>query len=220
MSTRAHRSLGKLLASLRRKRGSRHLADRELVRLLVEADGGNPAAGNAHLAGCARCAARVRALQTGLDRITRTAEATFEDAMPAWRLVRQRTRILRRIRRAAARQGSARILRFPTAGLAAATGAHSLRRRLSLAAAAGLLVTVGIIQAMEGLRRPATAPRPAGAGTPSQAIIGPPAGPPQAIADEQFMREVEEALASPRVAPLVALDELTPRVRDVAIDIR
>ena len=34
------------------------------------------------------------------------------------------------------------------------------------------------------------------------------------------MRELDDALNSPRVRPLVALDEMTPRVRAAAIDIR
>lgn len=220
MRTRILRAVGKLLASLWTGRGSNHPPDRELVRILVNADGGDPVAADAHLAGCARCAARVRDLQTDLDRIAATAESAFEDAMPAWRQVRQRRRIMRRIQRAAARQGSARILRFPTPGIPAAAGAHALRRRLSLAAAACLLVTVGIVQLIDGRRQPSGAPRSAADVAPSQASIGPPAGQPQAVADEQFMRELEEALTSSRVTPLVALDEMTPRVRDVGIDIR
>ncbi len=219
MRTQIRRAVGKLPAFLWAGRGSSHPPDRELVRILVNADGGDPVAADAHLAGCAGCAARVRDLRSDLDRIAATAESAFEDAMPAWRHVRQRRRIMRRIQRAAARQGAARILRFPTPGIPAAARAHALRRRLSLAAA-GLLVTVGIVQLIDGRRQPAATPRSDAAVAPSQASIGPPAGQSQAVADEQFMRELEEALTSSRVTPLVALDEMTPRVRDVAIDIR
>ena len=150
MRTRVRREVGKRLAALWPHRRSAHPTDRELVRFLVEADSGNPAAGNAHLAGCADCAARVRTLQAGLDRITSTAEAAFDDAVPAWRLVRQRRRIMRRIQRAAGGQGSARILRFPTAAVPAAAGGHPARRWLPLAAAAGFLLAVGIGQVIDG----------------------------------------------------------------------
>ena len=223
MRTWVDRKLAELPAFEWRRRGSRHLTERELVRMLVNADGGNPAAGNAHLAGCPRCAARVRALQAGLHRIAATAEDAFDEAMPAWRLVRQRRRILRRIQRSAGRRGSARILRFPVSGggAAATTGAPPIRRWLSLAAAAGLLVTVGIGQAIDDRRQSASRPRPAAAAVAApQPSIGPPAHQPQTVADEQFMRELEEALTSSRVTPLVALDEMTPRVRDAAIVIR
>ena len=220
MSTRVLRArVGMLLRSARRGGRAPHLTDRELAQALVRADGAHPAAaGDAHLADCTRCAARVRALQADLDRITTAAEAAFDDALPPWRMVRQRGRILRRIQRAAGGRSSARILRFPSPPPAAA-GAQSSRRWLSLAAAAGLLLTVGIGQVLDGRRQPAD-PNPAAAAAPSQPIIGPADGPPQAVADEQFMRELEEALTSSRVTPLVALDEMTPRVRAAAIDIR
>ena len=81
---------------------SPHLSDCELIRMLAHADGASPAtAGDAHLADCTRCAARVRALQSSLGRIATAAEAAADDALPAWRLVRQRQRIMRRIQRAA-----------------------------------------------------------------------------------------------------------------------
>ena len=221
MSTRVLRDgVGPLLRSVRRGGRSPHLTDRELARALVRADGAHPdAARDAHLAECTQCAARVSALQSDLDRITTAAEAAFDDALPPWRLVRQRHRIMHRIQRAAGGRSSARILRFPAPPSPAAAGAHPSRRWLSLAGAAGLLLAIGIGQAIDGRREP-PAPDTGAAAALSQPIIGPAAGPPQAVADEQFMRELEEALTSSRVTPLVALDEMTPRVRAAAIDIR
>ena len=221
MSTRVVRSrVGALLRSMCGGGRSPHLTDRELIRALAKADGTSPAtASDAHLAHCTRCAARVRALQSSLDRIATAAEAAADDALPAWRLVRQRQRIMRRIQRVAGGQGAARILRFPAVPATAVDGSHAGRRWLSLAAAAGLLLTLGIGQVIDSRRGTAAEPRTAGA-APVQPIIGPAAAPPQAIADEQFMRELEEALTSSRVTPLLALDEMTPRVRPAAIDIR
>jgi hypothetical protein len=221
MSTRVLRDrIGTLLRSVRRGSRSPHLTDRELARALVKADGAHPtAAGDSHLAECTHCAARVSALRSDLDRITTAAEAAFDDALPPWRLVRQRRRIMHRIQRAAGGRSSARILRFPTSPSLSVAGAQPSRRWLSLAAAAGLLLAVGIGQVLDGRRQP-PAPSPGAAAALSQPIIGPAAGPPQAVADEQFMRELEEALTSSRVTPLVALDEMTPRVRAAAIDIR
>lgn len=209
-----------LLASVRDGRGSTHLTDRELVRIVVDSESADGTGRHAHLANCKRCAARIGTLQEDLDRIATAAEATFDDALPAWRIARQRQRIRERIRRVASRPGSARILQFPTIGIPVASNAYPIRRRLSLAAAAGLLVTVGIVQLIDGYRQPAAGPPPTAAVEPSQPVIGPPGGQPQSVADEQLMRELEEALNSSRVTPLVALDEMTPRVRAAAIDIR
>ena len=209
-----------LLESLRNAGGSTHLTDRELVRIVVDAASADATRRHAHLAACKRCAVRVGLLQGDLARIATAAEAAFDDALPKWRIARQRRRIRERIRRVASRPGSARILQFPAIGIPAASSAYPIRRRLSLAAAAGLLVTVGILQLVDGYRRPAAGPQPTAAVEPSQPVIGPPGGQPQSVADEQLMRELEEALTSSRVRPLVALDEMTPRVRAAAIDIR
>ena len=221
MSTRIVRNrVAVLLRSMCGGGRSPHLTDRELIRALEAAPGAHPAdAGDAHLADCARCAARFRALQSGLGRIATAAEAAADDALPAWRLVLQRQRIMRRIQRAAGGQGAARILRFPAVPATAVEGSHASRPWLSLAAAAGLLLTLGISQAIDNRRQTAAEPRTAAA-APVQPIIGPETAPPQTIADEQFMRELEEALTSSRVTPLLALDEMTPRVRPAAIDIR
>jgi anti-sigma factor RsiW len=207
-----------LLASWRSRLASTHLTDRELVRIVVDAEHVNGTAREAHLAACERCAARVATLREDLDRITTTAEAGFDEALPAWRLVRQRRRILDRIHRAASRPGSARILRFPALGTPVASSAYPIRRWLPLAAAAGLLVTVGLGQLVDG--QPDADPQPPSAAAPARAAIGPPGGQPQSAADEQLMRELDDALNSSRVRPLMALDEMTPRVRAAAIDVR
>lgn len=206
------------LASVRNGPGSRHLTDRELLRIV--ADGAAGTARNAHLAACRRCARRVAALRGDLDRIAAAAAAAFDEALPAWRLARPRRRILDRIRRAAGRPGAARILRFPAPAARAASGANPVRRRLALAAAAGLLVAAGVGQVVDGGRRTAGGPQPAATAAPARPVIGPAGGPPQPVADEQLMRELEEALNSPRIGPLVALDEMTPRVRAAAIEVR
>ena len=213
------RKVPELLASVREGLGSTHLTDRELVQIVVDGERVERTARHAHLAACEHCAGRIEALRADLDGIATTAEAAFDDALPTWSLAGQRRRVLERIRRAAGRPGSARILRFPVLGAPVASNAHPMRRRLSLAAAAGLLVTVGIVQLVDGDRPPDAGPQPTAA-APSRPVIGPPGDQAQSAADEQFMRELEEALNSSRVTPLVALDEMTPRVRPAAIDIR
>ena len=219
MRTRVQRRPETPLASVGIARESSHLADRELVRVLVEADGSDPAPQKAHLLRCTRCASRVRNLQAHLDHMAKTAEAAFDEAVPAWRLLRQRRRIMRRIQHATGPQRSARILRFPTASRPVAGAPHETRRWLSRGAAAGVLIAAVIGHVAIDHHQPATNPRPAATIAPSRQTMGLPAGAPQSVPDEQFMRELEEALTSSRIAPLTALDELTPRVRDLALDI-
>ena len=78
---------------------------------------------------------------------------------------------------------------------------------------------MAIGQAIDG--QPASSVNePSAGGAPSPASSAPAAGQPQAITDEQLMREMEDALTTSRVTPLVALDEMTPRVRAAAIDVR
>ena len=38
--------------------------------------------------------------------------------------------------------------------------------------------------------------------------------------DDRFMEELETALSEPDIPPLVALDELTPRLREVVVNVR
>ena len=147
-----------------------------------------------------------------------------DDALPTWSLAGQRRRVLDRIRRTGGPAGfGARILRFPVLGAPVASNAHPMRRRLSLAAAAGpLLVTVGIVQLVRW-RPPAgrgSRNRPPTVAT-SRPVIGPPGGP-GAVRRRRAVHA--RARGSPELLPRHGRswrsDEMTPRVRPAAIDIR
>ena len=202
------------LRAARSGRSAGHPHDRRLLALL---DGAGSAGDRDHLEACPDCAYRLAELRAFLDGLRSEAEAACDEAVSPARLAARRLRIRRRVERAAG-SGGPRVLRFP--GPARPRPAETLRSRgwMGAAAAAGLVIglTVGRFDArldVGGADAPAgmAAPRTS---TDRPADTGSHAG------DEQFMQELERALMSPRIPALVALDELTPRLHEVAVDVR
>ena len=217
------REIGNWSFWLRRLRASRHLTEREIAAIAVERDpAADPtlAAAAAHAASCPECAARRSETRMVLDRLVDSAEAAFEAEMPPHRLARQRRRVLRRIEKVFC-QRPARILRFPAVGPPSVRHVSSPARWFGAAAAAGLLIGMVLVQ-------PGDAPRPARDGAPAgtetratiPAIEAPGGTPSAPTADEQLMRDLEAALATRRVEPLMTLDEMTPTLRAASTDIR
>lgn len=217
------REIGNWSFWLRRLRASRHLTEREIAAMAVEREPtADPtlAAAAAHVASCSECAARRSETRRVLDRLVNSAEAAFEAEMPPHHLARQRRRILRRIEKVLC-QRPARILRFPAVGPPSVRHVSSPARWFGAAAAAGLLIGVALVQ-------PGDAPRSAWDGAPAgtetrattSAIEAAGETAPAPMADEQLMRDLEAALATQRVEPLMTLDEMTPRLRAASTDIR
>lgn len=175
-----------------------------------------------HVDNCPQCTAEVNDLQKALAEIR--ALATCKEKVSSQRLARQRARILRRI--GALIGPPARVLQFP--GIARPTFSHySTATRWSCAAAAAGLV-VGVIIGQLVTSRPdndweqsatsaeatiSTSPPP----TAPRLLLTESTGP---LGDEELMAQLEQAVTTPRVPTLVALDELTPRLRDVIVDVR
>ena len=222
MDSIRRRQIGGWSSWLRRLRPSRHLTERELTALTVDLDAGTDpvmATAAAHLAECPDCAAREVETRLFLEGLADGAESAFDAATPLHRLATQRHRILRRIERATD-PGPARILRFPIITRPTIHRASSVHRWFAAAAMTGLLVGMALVQP-GSVSRPEPAGAPAGGETPTAAAATAPA--PETLAaqaDEQFMRELEAALDTRHVAPLVTLDEMTPRLRDASTDIR
>ena len=199
--------------------GKRHLDDSALIRRYL-ADRGlgvletKDQALMRHLAHCAACAARYGSLQSAFDD-TRQAAADEAAAVcsPA-RMEHQRDRILRQID---SLSGSSRVLPFPAAG----QGAHAARehrvvgRWVAAAAIAGLMVglTAGRLVDLSGggAKRAAqpqaaasTAPAPSRDVPTLRAVNAEPA-----VAEDQFLSEVELATAAPRTPELRAIYAFT-----------
>ncbi len=198
---------------LRAARGG-HLHDRRLLALL---EGGGAPGERAHLEGCPDCGERLAELRAFLDGLRREAEADCEAALSPARLAAGRRRVRRRVRRAAGRDG-ARVLPFP--GPARPRPAVAARSRwwLGAAAAAGLFIglAVGRFDAGLGLGGADASAGIVTAGNATERA----ADPESHAGDELFLEELERVLASPSIPVLAPLDELTPRLAEVAVDVR
>ena len=206
--------LGGVRGRLRRGRhGAGHLPERRLLDLL---DGVGEATDRAHLDSCPDCADRLGDLRAFLDGLRREAGAGCDAALSPARLAAGRRRIRRRVARAAGCDRP-RVLRFPAPGPTRARPRAAAHRHwwLGAAAVAGLVIglTVGGFDPrfdVGGADLPA-----ATAGAASE-----PAEAGSHAADELFMQELEYLLTSPPIPALVALDGLTPRLREIPVDVR
>ena len=191
-----------------------HLTDTELLGLHFDSPGEHTA--HDHLAVCATCQARRRAVTELLDEVTRAATAEADAEFGAEALTRQHARIMTRI---AHETRPARIISFPAAAApSAARYPRTGSRWVAAAVAAGVIL--GIVGEHLGQRitqagfqaRPFRGPA-------VQAVAQP--GLPLAVravstgSDDEFYGQVELAFGSAAPATLRPLDVLTPRAWDV-----
>jgi hypothetical protein len=177
-----------------------------------------------HLTDCDECGERYAKLTQFLEGLTLEAAAEADAIFTPERLRAQQQHILRRIEHLG---HPARVISFPSRTASRhfpASAPRSLRRWVAAAAAAGLFVGVGTglfldWEAGRGgrIRRPAALVQ-------QTAFAAPPApiqiAGPSAIdieADEAFLSEIEVAGQRPRISELLAVDALTPHVREVSL---
>lgn len=212
----------------------RHLSETRLLELAfsttTEAD---REVSHAHIRSCARCASRLADSTAFVDNLSAAAAADFEEVFAPEHLTAERERIVRRIERLVGCQQSARVLMFPVAPHAGHSAPKRLRHWLAVAAAAGLVagVTLGqFVHLMHPIAPSAGVPEriplvdlPAAIPLVSSAPAAPVARSDgeYVLQDEEeaFLEELELSLISPRVSQLQVFDELTPRVREVAVNV-
>ena len=213
-----------LWSRLRHRLGPDHLADDELLELLMPRGSVPPAAAAAHLERCHGCANRSAKLRTFLNGLTETNDAGLAAAFPVDRLATQRERIMRRLRRSVEPARPARVLSFPALARPALSGIRRARYWLGAAAAAGLLVGMTVGQFLHAHPEPTISTQdistdattsPSALGRPSTASLTDPA----LGYDDPFLDELELMLSSPQVPGLTPLDEVTPRIREVAVNV-
>lgn len=201
-----------------------HLPDDDLLSLCLDVNGLARASVLSHLDTCAECTTRRDNLQRLLETVQDELFAEADEAWPADRLAHQRDQIRRRLE-SAGRQ--ARVLEFPAISRLRRIERPVSRlamRWIAAAAVVGLLVGVGAGVLIDHRSHQIVAlstGRVAGNGAvalrslPSRTEPGSPA-----LTEDQFLSDVEAALEAAHAPELQALDDFTPRIQEVAVNLK
>ncbi len=202
---------------------NRHLSEDRLIEAALAAQSDPfvpaPTAQTIHLRACADCAARYEEIAAFLDNLAANVNADFDTVFTAERLLAQRQKVSRRLSRLLGLDPRARVLRFPSSGPPLRHAGASARRWMAAAVACLVLgVAAGRLMPFP----PAFRDQPAAASGPSNpAVVATDLGEPTSYgAEDDFLRELEAALGNPRIYELRAIDAMTPRIREVAVNIR
>ena len=199
------------MSLLNRLRLSAHLDDAALAAIWTDGRPSHP-----HLSNCAACRTRFAEFSAWLEnmRVDTTTEA--DEHFSAERLVAQQAQIFRRLEAA---ERPARVIAFPKYTQPLTSRTSHASRWIAAAAAAGLIVGVGVGQLMD-LRHSLTV-----ANSPAvQTRVNAPAGGRRdprvqtlsGTRDEAFLSELDASLSRSAVPELRALDAFTPRAGDRA----
>lgn len=200
---------------LDRLRVNGHLDDTVLVQLWTErslSDGAARLAVHPHLQACSVCRLRLAALDDWMAELRTDANAEADQAFPVERLAAQQAQVLRRL---AAAERPARVIAFPRLTRPLSSSTSPVRRWVAAAAAAGLVVGLGLGQVMD-LRRPLGAARAINEARPESSR---PDRLPSGIVTvsttslpDTFLMDLDASLARQSMPEgLRALDEFTPR---------
>ena len=196
--------------------GGRHLDDATLAAIWtstaaagvrVSTDEGDP-----HLASCAECRVRFDAFASWMEEIRSDARLEVDEVFTPERLAAQQAVIARRLEAA---ERPARVIAFPKFPAGSTSRSAPVRRWIAAAAAAGLLVGVGLGQLMDlrhlGDRQTFPVNR---AIQQPRVDAGRTAVPANATASEETLLLELEAAATPQYEALRAYETLTPRAAD------
>jgi len=199
---------------LNRLRLSAHLDDDALVAIWTDGSVIGAQMSHPHLENCATCRGRFADLSTWLEVARIDARAEADENFSPERLASQQTLIFRRLEAA---ERPARVIAFPRFTQPLTSRTSNASRWIAAAAAAGLIVGVGVGQLMD-LRHTLTVPPAAvtaGRGD-NPSVLG---GDPRvqtvsATRDEAFLSALDASLSRAAVPELRALDAFTPRAGD------
>jgi hypothetical protein len=200
------------MSILNRLRLNSHLDDAAIAAVWTESTLEGRRAAHPHLGVCTACRTRFAQFSEWLEELRTEAAAEVDDVFPAERLAAQHAQIFRRIEAA---ERPARVIRFPKFSPALTARNSHASRWVAAAAAAGLIVGVGVGQMMDLRHLGGTAPSSVQARLSTSQR---PAERPSAVAtvssgagDEAFLVDLDASLSRPSVPELRALDDLTPR---------
>ena len=203
---------------------ARHLQEDRLFECYLAEQGGEPIEPPAaeHLTDCTECNARYGDLRRFMDGLRTEADAELDEIFPPERMRAQQQHIARRVENLG---HHARVISFPgyrPVHTAPSWRVHLAPRWIGAAAAAGLAMGIGVGSVYYS-HVPGRAPQTAALSTIAESVDAPAvASAPVFVSDvnEAFLSELELALERPRTRELVALDELTPHVREVRVQLR
>jgi predicted anti-sigma-YlaC factor YlaD len=197
---------------LNRLRLSAHLDDAGLAAIWTDASITDIRQVHPHLEHCAKCRARFSEFSSWLENVRTDAISEADENFPPERLATQHAVIFRRLEAA---ERPARVIAFPRFAQPLTSRTSHASRWVAAAAAAGLIVGVGVGQLMDlrhSLIRATAAPTHVAA----TAVITGHDVRVQAISatrDEAFLSELDASI-SHGVPELRALDAFTPRADD------
>ena len=183
-----------------------HLNDQQFARLWTTG-GGHP-----HLEGCATCRARFEEFDRWIMGIGDELRAEADEAFSPERLVFQQAQIAHRLETL---ERPARVLAFPKAARAVISGHSHVRRWVTVAAAASLIVTgfgLGQMVPLRQINSAVTTVRPPLTEPGARQIATDLTPVTTSHPEDELLSDV---LAQPRVSTLSALDEMTPHARDM-----
>jgi len=164
-----------------------------------------------HLQSCADCRARFASFCVWTDGLRADAFAEAGEAFPAERLAAQQAQILRRLE---ASERPARVIAFPKFSRPMSARSSLPARWITVAAAVGLIVGVGVGQWMDlrhsFTRSPTSStrlaePPPSDRANPASIAIR------TSVRDEAFLSEIDDSLSRASLPELRAFEAFTPR---------
>jgi hypothetical protein len=200
------------MSILNRLRLSAHLDDAALAAIWTDGRLSHP-----HLDSCTVCRARFADFSAWLENMRVDAITEADENFSAERLAAQQAQIFRRLEAA---ERPARVIAFPRFTQPLSSRTSHVSRWIAAAAAAGLIVGVGVGQLMD-LRHSLTAPDASAvhagiANAPASGRRDPRVQTVSAVRDEAFLSELDASLSRDAVPELRALDAFTPRAGDRA----
>lgn len=210
------------MSLLSRNRAPRHLGDGQFADIWSAAAASGQPVADPHLAACAQCRARYAAFTGWLDRIHDDAMGEVEDAFPPERLAAQQAQVMRRLE---ALERPARVIAFPRFARPVTSTQGNAQRWVAAAAAAGLVIGLAAGQFFDvrhiftPVRTSSPAPQQnARLAAPQASAGGPsvvPASVSSSVSDEALFFGADQTRISERLSTLHAMDDITPRARDL-----